>query len=401
MKLRTNFMNEQEKRILLVEDNVAEAQSLATFLESQGWLVVVAPTVKEALAQEPPFTVVLCDVYLGEGGSGIEGGRMLQERLKVPVVFMSGRSDSQTLDEALSVSPYGYLVKPFGLAEMLTTLAGAIARYQQEQRDREWAIQLQDERLALLCQVRRALSSPVAMASLTIDRLRQQKPSGAQLEASLARIERSLANIDRVLEDFREQLYRESAQQQLRLQTLTPEFLQKSFCSAVVNELWEQAIAKTCPIVTCCEYTTTAIVLDLRLVRIILHNLLSNAIQYSAPGQTVRLHVQATPQTVQFQVGDRGANLSPEFMNQLLKLFGQGSTEEDLPEDSIGLLSVKAAVEKHQGTIAVENALNEGTTFTVTLPNFAPEENSTPGGPQWESLFSEFKPDFRNETSCC
>ncbi|HAN47189.1 MAG TPA: hypothetical protein DCQ32_11690 [Cyanobacteria bacterium UBA8156] len=380
-----NFMNASmnalQQPLLLLEGNVAEAQALATFLESQGWLVTVAHTVEEALAQDTRFAAMLCDIYLGDGGSGIVAARALQQRGHLPIVFMSARSDSQTLDEALSVSPYGYLVKPFGLEEMLTTLSVAIARHEREQRDRERAAQLQDERLALICRIRHDLGSPMAAVGLTVNRLRYQGRvlSGAQFEAALTRIERSVQNIHHILDDFLERLYhesvRQSVQRPLRIEPMTLQFLQESLCGDVVDELWDSTVAKTTPIVACYEFTTTALALDAHLVRIVLHNLLSNAIKYSHSRQTVRLHVQVTPQTVQFQVSDRGIGIPPEFRNELFELFRRADNALNVAGSGVGLYAVKEAVEVHRGTIAVESVPHQGTTFTVTLPNGGQNRN--------------------------
>ncbi|MFQ3679768.1 MAG: hybrid sensor histidine kinase/response regulator, partial [Pseudanabaenaceae cyanobacterium] len=321
----------------------------------------------------PDFTVGLFDIYLGAEGNGIEVARDLQQRASLPIVFMSAHSDSRTLEEALSVSPYGYLAKPFELKDMLVTLTMAIARHEQERRDRERAAQLQDDRLLLLCQIRRDLGVPMAAVGLTLDRLRQQGRSmnGAQVEAALTRIERSVQNMQHILDDCWERLYCESVRRPLRVQAMTPQFLQEHLCGDVVTMLWDTAIAKTCPIVACYEFTTTAIALDAPLVWVILHTLLANAVKYSFPAQTVRLQVQVTPQTVQFQVGDRGIGIPQELMNELLALFNRTGKVAEVPGRGVGLYTVKQAVESHHGTISVESVLHQGTTFTVTLPNFA------------------------------
>ncbi len=372
-------MEEVKAHVLILEDHEGEAQALGTFLESRGWRVTIAPTAAEAIALglSQPFTVALCDIYLGEGGSGIEGARALQQQADLPIVFMSARSDSQTLDEALALSPYGFLHKPFALADLLTTLTTAIARHTRERRDLERAAQWRDERLALVCRIRRELRPPLAAVGLTVDRLRRQGRalSGAQLEASLTRIEQSAQKVSQILDEIFETLSQEVQRRSLCCQDLTPQALQTKVYAPILAELEPQARAQNCPIIACWEFTTAAIALDRQVVQTILYHLLHSALQYSKPNHSIRLHVQVMPETVCFRVGDRGAGLDPNLLAKWLELFqrSDGSpnfcAQNHLQNED--WCTLKKAVDLHQGTLTLASELGQGTTVTVTLSNFA------------------------------
>ncbi len=372
-------MEKAQTHVLILEDNEGEAQALSAFLELQGWRVTVAHTAAEAIALglSQPFTVALCDIYLGEGGNGIEAARALQARSDLPIVFMSARSDSQTLDEALALSPYGVLRKPFALEDLLTTLKTAIARHTRERRDLERAAQWQDERLALVCRIRRELGAPLAAVGLAVDRLRLQGRalSGAQLEAALTRIEQSVQKVYQTLDGMFEALCQEAQRRSLCCQDLTPQALQTEVCAPILAELEPQARAQNCPIITCWEFATAAIALDRQAVQTILYHLLRNALQYSKPNHSIRLHIQVLPETVCFQVGDRGAGLPPDLLAKWLELFQQKDCDPNFCAqnhlENSELCRLKQAVDWHRGTVTLENVLGQGTTVTVTLPNFA------------------------------
>ncbi|MBL0420032.1 response regulator [Ramlibacter sp. AW1] len=101
----------QGKRVLLVEDNLDAAETIAMCLESFGWRVTHVATCAAALeaANGDSFDVVLTDLGLPDG-SGIDVGRALSPRL--PVVALSGYGASPDLRRSAMAGFSGHLVKP-------------------------------------------------------------------------------------------------------------------------------------------------------------------------------------------------------------------------------------------------------------------------------------------------
>lgn len=99
------------QRVLLVEDNVDAAETIAMCLEAFGWKVTHAGTCADALAtaQRESFDVVLTDLGLPDG-SGIDIGRRLSPHL--PVVALSGYGASPDLRRSAMAGFAGHLVKP-------------------------------------------------------------------------------------------------------------------------------------------------------------------------------------------------------------------------------------------------------------------------------------------------
>jgi two-component system phosphate regulon sensor histidine kinase PhoR len=111
-----------------------------------------------------------------------------------------------------------------------------------------------------------------------------------------------------------------------------------------------------------------------RLVQI-LTNLLSNACLYTPPGGTIRVSlseqepVGTSPGYLLFSVGDTGIGLSPEDIASLGKFF---RADRDLvasqPGTGLGLSIVRHLVELHSGELLIESELDQGSTFSFTLP---------------------------------
>jgi diguanylate cyclase (GGDEF)-like protein len=121
-------------RILIVEDEAITAMDLGAELRDMGYEVcgtvdAVGAAVEAALREKPQL--VLMDVRLGGGGDGIEAARRIAEIEDTAVVFLTAHSDDATLNRALAVSPYGYIVKPFRARELKVAIELAIAKHAQ------------------------------------------------------------------------------------------------------------------------------------------------------------------------------------------------------------------------------------------------------------------------------
>ena len=98
-----------------------------------------------------------------------------------------------------------------------------------------------------------------------------------------------------------------------------------------------------------------------------LTNLVMNAIHASHDGGTITASVDVTPEAeVRIRVQDEGTGMPPEVRDHIFdpffttKLVGDGT--------GLGLSVVHGIVQDHRGAISVETAIDEGTTFTVVLP---------------------------------
>jgi heavy metal sensor kinase len=105
-------------------------------------------------------------------------------------------------------------------------------------------------------------------------------------------------------------------------------------------------------------------------MRILLTNLLSNAIRYNRPGGEVRVDVRAGATGTGLRVSDNGPGLDPDIAPRVFERFWRADPARS-PRDGgngLGLAISKAIVDAHAGTIAVETAPEQGTTFSVDLP---------------------------------
>jgi signal transduction histidine kinase len=110
-----------------------------------------------------------------------------------------------------------------------------------------------------------------------------------------------------------------------------------------------------------------------RVVQVLI-NFLSNAVKYSDKDSTVTIACLATDGAVEIRVIDRGRGIPPEFTEKIFDKFQQVDAKDKREKKGtgLGLAICKAIVEQHGGTIGVESAVGEGSTFWFTLPAATP-----------------------------
>lgn len=119
----------------------------------------------------------------------------------------------------------------------------------------------------------------------------------------------------------------------------------------------------------------TRITADARKLSQILLNLLGNAIKFTAGGGAIALAVRRTAGGVAIDVTDTGIGIRPEDQRLLFQPFTQVDTSLARRHEGtgLGLALTRRLVELHGGTISVDSALGQGSTFTVTLPQLDTE----------------------------
>lgn len=104
-------------------------------------------------------------------------------------------------------------------------------------------------------------------------------------------------------------------------------------------------------------------------LKIILNNLVSNAIKYSDSKKTnpfVKISVEVADNHAEIVIKDNGIGIDAEYEKDVFEMFFRATHEN--AGSGIGLYVVKEAVNKMGGSINVESTKGEGSVFTLSLP---------------------------------
>jgi PAS domain S-box-containing protein len=107
---------------------------------------------------------------------------------------------------------------------------------------------------------------------------------------------------------------------------------------------------------------------DRERVKVILNNLVSNAVKYSDASKKSFVSLQASADKHGFviQVRDNGIGIREEFHQQIFEMFFQA--HDHARGSGLGLYIVKETVQKLQGSISLQSEYGVGTAFTILLP---------------------------------
>lgn len=113
------------------------------------------------------------------------------------------------------------------------------------------------------------------------------------------------------------------------------------------------------------------LLLDEKLLRHVLGNLLSNAFKYSPQGGVVRFSTLLEGGQLSFTVADQGIGIPENELPMLFESFHRAQNVGNIPGTGLGLAIVKKAVGAHHGSIHVESKVGTGTQFIVKVPTQA------------------------------
>jgi CheY-like chemotaxis protein/DNA-binding PadR family transcriptional regulator len=118
-------------KILVVDDEAIITMQLEERLSAMGYTVAgMAASGEDAVDKARRFRpdLVLMDIVMPGKMNGIEAAKIVTQELDIPVVFVTSYADDKIIEQAKSVRPYGYIVKPFNELEIKAAIEVALFR---------------------------------------------------------------------------------------------------------------------------------------------------------------------------------------------------------------------------------------------------------------------------------
>jgi YesN/AraC family two-component response regulator len=114
--------------VLIVEDELLIAWDIKNLLEQVSINAHIVKDYESAITSlsEKKHNLVIIDVYLGKGKSGIDLGTILSQEFNIPFIFLTSYSDINTIERIIKTKPYGFITKPYKKVDLLTSVQIAI-----------------------------------------------------------------------------------------------------------------------------------------------------------------------------------------------------------------------------------------------------------------------------------
>ena len=107
---------------------------------------------------------------------------------------------------------------------------------------------------------------------------------------------------------------------------------------------------------------------DQDLLFLAVHNLVDNALKFTAPGDTVEIRAFEDGATVVIEVADTGPGIPEEEVPHVWEELYRGQGARGVQGSGLGLALVQAIVERHGGQTGLRSRAGQGTVFTLRLP---------------------------------
>lgn len=363
------------KKILIVDDEVAQMTALCNTLEDRGYQTTGYFSAQKALeaVEKDKFDLILTDLMMPE----MDGITMLQKALQkdrsLVGIIMTGEGTIATAVEAMKSGALDYILKPFKLSAILPVLERALAvrhlrlqnfaleqRIIQRTRELEAANrELESFSYSVSHDLRAPLRHIHGFAEMlneaigtTLDPKERRylnliSESATQMSAliddllnfarmSRTEIQKREVNLNDLLENL--------------LQLLEPEMKDRTI-------VWEKAVLPT-------------VHADPALLQQVFSNLLLNAMKYTRPRNPAEIEIgfQQEPNEIVIFVRDNGVGFNMQYAGKLFGVFQRLHRKEEFEGTGIGLANVRRIVARHGGRTWAESVLDHGATFYFSLP---------------------------------
>lgn len=177
----------------------------------------------------------------------------------------------------------------------------------------------------------------------------------------IAKINSSISQLTDILSDF----LSVSRLEEGKIESVSERFSLPDFVSDVISEL--KPIAQEGQDISYKHTGDEMVLLDKKLLRNILFNLISNAIKFSPKGEPIEINSASKESSVEISVKDNGIGIPKEDQKHLFERFFRGRNVTHIQGTGLGLNIVARYVELMNGTITFSSEENKGTIFILTF----------------------------------
>jgi len=290
---------------------------------------------------------------------------------EVPIIFVTGRSDTGSIVEGLDAGGSDYITKPINRHEALARIRNHLKMRVLMRLQREFIEGLKQANLAknrIIGVASHDLRNPLASIRGLSEFLADLGPLNEE-QMEVARTIRSTSDsMLHLVDELLDLSVIESGEERSELEAC--QVLDLVASSLNIYQFTANKKGIKLELDDRSGVPDLLLLLDKMQFRRLIDNLLSNAVKYSPPESFIRVIAECTKSKLHITVEDEGPGIPEDEMHKLFTDFGKTSVQPTGNETSTGLgLSIcKKIAESHKGRVFVENrADRSGARFTVEL----------------------------------
>lgn len=367
-------MLEETARVLVVEDDTHLLAGIRDILEMYHYDVITAQNGQEGLealqkSQRPD--IIVSDIMMPymDGFEFLQEVRKEQQWLTIPFIFLTAKGERNDILRGRKLGVDVYLTKPFDPDELLVAVKARLDRQRQLDEVRDG--QVLDVKRNILTILNHEFRTPLTLVVAYSEMLKEYEREGMneeELVSFLKGVSSGADRLRRLVENFILLVEIESGDafgtfswRKRTIADLTDVIYfahNQIFTPALTDYSCKMSITPHPPILGDAEFLS-----------VVVRELLSNSVKFSAPGTPIEIGTSTSDGYVHIWVRDEGRGIPESELENIWKGFYQidRAFNEDQGAGS-GLTIAKGLVEMHEGVIEVESTVDKGSTFTVKLP---------------------------------
>lgn len=252
-----------------------------------------------------------------------------------------------------------------GVIEVLTEITDRKKAEFKEKEKNEELYKANAELDNFVYRVSHDLRAPIT-SSLGLSRIALSENSVDTLHRYARLQEKSLEKLDRFIKDILD--YSRNSRMEVAPQVISLKEIVDNLLEQLNKTPENQRIRVNLDVKQQCPFYS-----DKLRIEIILNNIISNAFKFQNPyheNPYVNIHCDIDHKRGFFIIEDNGIGIAPEHQQKVFDMFYRATALQ--AGSGIGLYIVKDCVKKMKGRIRLESKVNEGSRFTIILPNLIP-----------------------------
>ncbi len=368
--------------ILVIDDEEMYRKTISGVLRQSGYPVLQAESGEEGIEimQNQPVDLIISDIMMDnlDGFRFIERIRMDPATSTVPLIFVTGLSDKETMRKGMTLGADDFLVKPFTGDELLAAVESRLAKRNQtaEQAERKLSQLRSSISLALPHEIRTPLASIIGFAEIIGDE--GNTLTGPEITQYGKLMHKSGTRLLRMLENFT--IF-------TQIEVIAAD-VEKLASLRAAHPLGTSVIVRTASRRKAEQYGRLAdLELDLSEGDIaisevhfdkICDELLDNAFKFSAPGSKVSVTTVVEKNDLVLTITDRGRGITSEQVASLGVYVQFDRTSHEQQGIGLGLTIAKRLTEVYGGRVEFDPGEEGGLRVRLHLPACTAMNSASP-----------------------
>lgn len=359
---------DRNHRILIIDDNKDNLKVAANILKQENrtiWVAVSGENGIEIAKTKNP-DIILLDIQMPEM-DGIETCKKLKEdeaTKNIPVIFMTARTDDESIREAFEAGGVDYITKPIKIHEV-TARVNTHLNLVEKIEELNNTIAIKDKFFSIIAH---DLKGPISAIALLFEMVSEDIESFNVEE--LKDIMKGTGDSARRTYNLLMNLLEWSKTQTGMIRFETEEINLKKLIEdniEIVKMLLQEKKIK----INSRIFGEPKITADYNMLSTIIRNLISNAVKFTNVEGEIEVGTEISDNILSIYVQDNGVGMSENIKNKLFKIEEKIISEGTIGEKGtgLGLVLVKEFVTKHGWDIKVESEQGKGSRFTIIILN--------------------------------